>query len=186
MEIHKIPKTERDFNSFFTKERKKTVSLLQGRYNFSQEQAEDVYQDSCIALYQNIVRGKLVKLTSTLSTYFTQICIFQALKKKRDDKLNYILEDRQYDNSKVDVLLGLDGGYSLKQQMAMEDIVNHMPPPCDVILWSYYYDNMKMTEIASVIDYKNSDTVKAKKAQCIKKLKDKFSTQLKEIIYGED
>ena len=186
MEIHKIPKTERDFNSFFTKERKKTVSLLQGRYNFSQEQAEDVYQDSCIALYQNIVRGKLVKLTSTLSTYFTQICIFQALKKKRDDKLNEILEDRQYDNSKVDVLLGLDGGYSLKQQMAMEDIVNHMPPPCDVILWSYYYDNMKMTEVASVIDYKNSDTVKAKKAQCIKKLKDKFSTQLKEIIYGED
>ena len=186
MEIHKIPKTERDFNSFFTKERKKTVSLLQGRYNFSQEQAEDVYQDSCSALYQNIVRGKLVKLTSTLSTYFTQICIFQALKKKRDDKLNEILEDRQYDNSKVDVLLGLDGGYSLKQQMAMEDIVNHMPPPCDVILWSYYYDNMKMTEIASVIDYKNSDTVKAKKAQCIKKLKDKFSTQLKEIIYGED
>ena len=186
MEIHKIPKTERDFNSFFTKELKKTVSLLQGRYNFSQEQAEDVYQDSCIALYQNIVRGKLVKLTSTLSTYFTQICIFQALKKKRDDKLNEILEDRQYDNSKVDVLLGLDGGYSLKQQMAMEDIVNHMPPPCDVILWSYYYDNMKMTEIASVIDYKNSDTVKAKKAQCIKKLKDKFSTQLKEIIYGED
>lgn len=186
MEIYKIPKTERDFNSFFTKERKKTVSLLQGRYNFSQEQAEDVYQDSCIALYQNIVRGKLVKLTSSLSTYFTQICIFQALKKKRDDKLNEILEDRQYDNSKVDVLLGLDGGYSLKQQMAMADIVNHMPPPCDVILWSYYYDNMKMTEIASVIDYKNSDTVKAKKAQCMKKLKDKFSTQLKEIIYGED
>ena len=186
MIIHQIPKTERDFNSFFTRERKKTIALLHGRYNFSQEQAEDVYQDSCIALYQNIVRGKLVKLTSTLSTYFTQICIFQALKKKRDDKLNEILEDRQYDNSKVNVLLGLDGGYSLKQQMAMEDIVNHMPPPCDVILWSYYYDNMKMTEIASVIDYKNSDTVKAKKAQCIKKLKDKFSTQLKEIIYGED
>lgn len=186
MEIHKIPKTERDFNSFFTRERKKTVSLLQGRYNFSQEQAEDVYQDSCIALYQNIVSGKLVKLTSSLSTYFTQICIFQALKKKRNDKLNYILEDRKYDNSKVDVLLGLDGGFSLKQQMAMEDIVNHMPSPCDVILWSYYYENKKMTEIASVIDYKNSDTVKAKKAQCMKKLKDKFSTQLKDIIYGED
>lgn len=45
---------------------------------------------------------------------------------------------------------------------------------------------MNMTEIASVIDYKNSDSVKAKKAQCMKRLKDKFSTQLKEIIYGED
>lgn len=186
MEIHKIPKTERDFNSFFTRERRKTVSLLQGRYNFSQEQADDVYQDSCIALYQNIVTGKLVTLTSSLSTYFTQICIFQALKKKRDNKLIDTLEEVQYDNSKVDVLLELDGGFSVKQQMAMEDIVNHMPSPCDVILWSYYYDNMNMTEIASVIDYKNSDSVKAKKAQCMKRLKDKFSTQLKEIIYGED
>ena len=102
MEIHKIPKTERDFNSFFTRERKKTVSLLQGRYNFSQEQADDVYQDSCIALYQNIVSGKLVTLTSSLSTYFTQICIFQALKKKRDNKLIDTLEEVQYDNSKVD------------------------------------------------------------------------------------
>ena len=96
------------------------------------------------------------------------------------------LEEVQYDNSKVDVLLELDGGFSVKQQMAMEDIVNHMPSPCDVILWSYYYDNMNMTEIASVIDYKNSDSVKAKKAQCMKRLKDKFSTQLIEIIYGED
>ena len=111
MEIHKIPKTERDFNSFFTRERKKTVSLLQGRYNFSQEQADDVYQDSCIALYQNIVSGKLVTLTSSLSTYFTQICIFQALKKKRDNKLIDTLEEVQYDNSKVDALIELDGGF---------------------------------------------------------------------------
>ena len=86
MIIHQIPKTERDFNSFFTRERKKTIALLHGRYNFSQEQAEDVYQDSCIALYQNIVNGKLVTLSSSLSTYFTQICTYQAMKKIRNKK----------------------------------------------------------------------------------------------------
>ena len=67
----------------------------------------------------------------------------------------------------------------------METIVNHMPPPCNVILWSYYYDNMSMTEIANVIDFKNSDSVKAKKAQCMKQLKDKFSNLIKDILYGE-
>ena len=106
------------------------------------------------------------------------------MKKIRNKKSIDNIDDGQYDNTKVDLLLGLDGGFSVKQQIAMEDIVNHMPSPCDVILWSYYYDNMNMTEIASVIDYKNSDSVKAKKAQCMKRLKDKFSNKIKEIIYG--
>lgn len=186
MENIQIPQTERDFNTFFTKERKKTVTLLRGRYNLSQESAEDVYQDSCIALFQNIKNGKLVSLTSSLSSYFTQICIFQTLKKIRDVKSFDSLENGQYDSSKVDELLGIDGGFTVKQQQAMEDIINHMPPPCDVILWGYYYDNMSMTEIANVIDFKNSDSVKAKKTQCMKKLKDRFSTQIKDILYGED
>lgn len=185
MEKTQIPKTERDFNTFFTKERKKTVTLLCGRYNLSQELAEDVYQDSCIALFQNIKNGKLVSLTSSLSTYFTQICVFQTLKKIRDAKSFVSLDNGQYDPPKVDELLGNDG-FTVEQQQAMEDIINHLPPPCDVILWGYYYDNMSLTEIANVIDFKNSDSVKAKKTQCMKKLKDRFSTQIKDILYGED
>lgn len=181
-----IPKTERDFNAFFTKERKRTVSFLRGRYNLSLDSAEDVYQDSCIALFQNIQNGKLVSLSSSLSTYFTQICIFQTLKKIRDVKSDYSLDNGEYDTDKVDELIGGDCGFSVKQQQAMEDIINHLPEPCDKILWSYYYDNMSMTDIANVIDFKNSDSVKAKKAQCMKKLKDRFSTQIKSILYGEE
>lgn len=181
-----IPQTERDFDAFFTKERKKTVTFLRGRYNLSQESAEDVFQDSCLALFQNIKNGKLVTLTSSLSSYFTKICIFQSLKRIRDVKSFDSLDNGQYDASKVDELLGIDDRFTVKQQQAMEDIINHLPPPCDMILWSYYYENMNMSEIANVIDYKNSDSVKAKKAQCMKKLKDRFSNQIKDILYGED
>lgn len=180
-----IPKTDRDFNDFFAKERKKIISLLCRRYNLSQESAEDVYQDSCIALFQNIKNGKLVALTSSLSTYFTQICIFQTLKKIRNIKLFDTFDNEKYESLKVDELLGLDGGFSLKQQQAMENIINHLPSPCNVILWGYYYDNMSMTEIANVIDFKNSDSVKAKKTQCMKNLKDRFSTKIKNILYGD-
>lgn len=186
MEIPQIPKTERDFNAFFTKERKKIVTLLRGKYNISREIAEDVYQDSCIALFQNVKNGKLVSLTSSLSSYFTKICIFQALKNMRNIKSLDYVEDEKYDSSKVDELLGMDDGYTVKQQQEMEEIINHLPPPCDIILWSYYYDNMTMTEIAGIIDFKNSDSVKAKKAQCMKNLKDRFSNKIKDILYGED
>ena len=96
------------------------------------------------------------------------------------------VENEKYDSSKVDELLGIDDGYTVKQQQAMEEIINHLPPPCDIILWSYYYDNMTMAEIAGIIDFKNSDSVKAKKAQCMKNLKDRFSNKIKDILYGED
>ena len=171
---------------FLQKSEKKTVTLLCGKYKLSPDAAEDVYQDSCIALFQNVKNGKLVSLTSSLSSYFTQICIFQALKNIRDVKSFDSVEDEKYDSSKVDELLGIDDGYTIKQQQAMEDIINHLPPPCDIILWSYYYDNMTMAEIASIIDFKNSDSVKAKKAQCMKNLKDRFSNKIKDILYGED
>ncbi len=186
MKNFQIPHSEQDFNNFFANERNKLVKLLCGRYNISKEFAEDVYQDSCIALFQNIKNGKLVSLTSSLSTYFTQICIFQTLKKIRDLKSFDSLDNGQYDFSRVEELIGIDGGFTVEQQHAMEDIVNHLPPPCNMILWSYYYDNMSLTEIADLIDFKNSDSVKAKKTQCMKKLKDRFSTKIKNLMYDGD
>lgn len=185
MKTKQIPHIERDFNSFFVRERKRTLALLQSRYNLSEETAEDVYQDSCIALFQNIKNGKLVSLSSSLSTYFTQICINQSLKKIRDEKTFDSLDNGKYDITKVNELLGNEG-FNVEQQQAMEDIINHLPPPCNVILWGYYYDNLSLAEIVNVIDFKNTDSVKAKKTQCIKKMKDRFSTQIKDIFYGED
>ncbi len=186
MDKNEIPKTERDFNTFFTKERQKTLSFLRGRYKLSGADAEDIYQDSCLALFKNIKMGKLVSLTSTLSTYFTQVCIFQALKKIRDTKFTDSIDNGKYDPEKVNELLGIGSEFTVEQQQAMEDIVSHMPPPCDLILWSFYYDHKNMSEIADIIDFKNADSVKAKKSQCMSKLKSTYTNKITEIIYGED
>lgn len=182
----KLPQTERDFNAFFAKERKKTISFLRHEYNLPEESAEGVYQDSCIALFLNIKEGKLVSLTSSLSTYFTRICINQTLKTFRNSTPVDSIDDERFDHRKVDEIINEGSGFSVEQQQAMADIVNNMSHPCNVILWSYYYDNMSMNEIASVINYKNSDTVKAKKTQCMQKLKNRFSETIKEIVYGEN
>lgn len=182
----KLPQTERDFNAFFAKERKKTISFLRHEYNLPEESAEGVYQDSCIALFLNIKEGKLVSLTSSLSTYFTRICINQTLKTFHNSTPVDSIDDERFDHRKVDEIINEGSGFSVEQQQAMADIVNNMSHPCNVILWSYYYDNMSMNEIASVINYKNSDTVKAKKTQCMQKLKNRFSETIKEIVYGEN
>lgn len=186
-EDNQIPRTERELNRFFERERKRNVGYIQGRYNLSYEDAEDVYQDSCLALFKNIQDGKLVSLTAKLSTYFTQICVFQTLKKIRDEKQMDSLDNGQYDSDKVDELLGLDGGVSIRQQQKMEEIIKNLPFPCDKILWSYYYDNCSMAEIAPLIGYNGSDSVKAKKSQCMGKLKARFDKQTREEFYdGEE
>jgi len=184
---NKIPCSERELNRFFERERKRNVVFLRGRYNLSYEDAEDIYQDSCLALFKNIKDGKLVSLTAKLSTYFTRICVFQTLKKIRDDKQMESLDNGQYDSDKVNEVLGLDGGVTVVQQQKMKTIVKSLPAPCNKILWEYYYENQSMAKIARLIGFKGSDSVKSKKSQCMGKLKARFDNLTKEDYYdGEE
>lgn len=186
-EDYQIPRSKRELNRFFERERTRNVVYLQGHYHLSYEDAEDIYQDSCLALFKNIQYGKLVSLTAKLSTYFTQICVFQTLKKIRDEKPTDSLDNGQYDTDKMNELLELDGGVSFSQQKRMEEIVKSLPEPCNKILWEFYYENKSMAEIAPIVGFNGSDSVKAKKSQCMGKLKSRFDNQTKEEFYdGEE
>ena len=78
-DIFDIP-DEKILNLFFEQQRNKTLVILQNRLALSLDDAEDIYQEACLALYQNIQSGKLVELTSSLSTYFTSICMNKGKK----------------------------------------------------------------------------------------------------------
>ena len=62
---------ERLLGQFFEKERSKVLLVVRNRMSISSEDAEDIYQDASIALFNNIQKGKLKMLTCSLSTYFT-------------------------------------------------------------------------------------------------------------------
>ena len=78
-DIFEIP-DEKVLNLFFEQQRKKTLVVLQNRLALSHDDAEDIYQEACVALFQNIQSGKLVELTSSLSTCFTSICMNKGKK----------------------------------------------------------------------------------------------------------
>ena len=159
--------------------REKTIALLAKNYSLPRENAEDVYSESCYALFKNIKEKKLVTLTSKLSTYFTQVCINQALKNKRDTRLA-----NEYDPDKIKYLVELDKDYTIGQQQAMENIIRTLPAPCNDILWAFYYDNQSMADIAQAIHFSNADSVKAKKSQCMSKLRTTFKEKIKDLMYG--
>ena len=168
-----------ELGNHLMKLREKIIAMLTNNYSLPQDNAEDIYSESCYALFKNIKEKKLVTLTAKLSTYFTQICINQALKNKRDTR-----PTEEYDSNNIKYLVELDNDYTVRQQQAMENIIRTLPAPCNDILWAYYYDNQSMADIAQIIHFSNADSVKAKKFQCISKLRTTYKKKIKDLMYG--
>ena len=180
---------ERLLGQFFEKERCKLLAVLRNRLSISTDDAEDIYQDACIALFDNIKRGKLKTLTCSLSTYFTQICLnmgYNFVNRGHSiTSFDQMLENTQYDEyglAQLEAGLGLGDGLSSEQTAMMRDIVQDLPYPCEDILWAYYGDDLSMKEIADVIGFNGADSVKSKKSQCMSKLKERF-TRIIKIFY---
>ena len=180
-----------DIVSFLEKEgHPQARSFLLKTYSFSEQDLEDVIQDSTFALFKNIKEGKLVTLTCKLTTYFIQICVNQALSKKRKNQKNAqfteaveMTQKDEYSSEKIDELLDMgDDGITAEQKQMMRDIVQDLPKPCEDILWLYYGDNLDMATIAKMLDYSSPDSVKTTKSRCMSKLKARFM-KIKEDFY---
>lgn len=161
---------------FFDNEKKDNISILRKKFNFSETDAEDVYQEACLAMYKNVLEGKFEIVISDPATYLKQTCIFQALKKVRDTK-DFV----EYKPNKVYDLMNEDNGYTWDERQLMKEMVKHLPKPCDTIL-RLYYEGISMEEILLKVDEINTFTsLKVRKSQCVRKLKAKFDKIRKKI-----
>ena len=186
-EEYNIP-DEKLLGQFFDKERSKVLLVLRNRLSITTEDAEDIYQNACIALYNNIQKGKLKTLTCSLYTYFSQICLNMGYnfvnRGHSTTSFDQLVDNTQYDEydlAKLEAVLGLGQGdrLSSKQVAMMRDIVQDLPQPCEQILWLYYGDDLSMKEIADIIGFNGADSVKSKKSQCMSKLKERFNKIIK-------
>lgn len=161
---------------FFEKERRKNLILLARNYSIPSDEAEDIYQEACIVLYENIRAGKLDNINSKVSTYFTRICINKALKFLHDNSKNPTIpiDGLGFSATQIDRLLNMNDGLSQEQKETMRNIVQDLPEPCETLLWSYYGDNLKTDVIAAIVGYANSRVVITKLSQCRSKLKNRF------------
>ena len=143
--------------------------------------AENIYQDTFLAVQNNLLEGRIKEDTSW-SSYIMTIGLNMASKAYRkigktdsaDDgfdndgegsksktareveKLVKNLSEEEtplYENEEALSLLG--------------DELTHTPEPCGSIIRLFYYENMSMDEIAEEIGYRNATTAKAKKSQCM-------------------
>lgn len=151
------------------------IRFMLKRYSMlGPDDAEDLYQESIMALHQNICTNQLTELKCSLSTYLIKIGMNKAnnlLKQNQPafQKLN------EFNWSSLSDLIGDDTN---TYQNEVYDVVNRIEQPCRDILFGFYYDSYSMTTIAERLGYKDADVVKATKYRCIQKVKNMLHTRI--------
>lgn len=146
--------------------------------------AENIYQDTFIAIQENLMRGRIKEDTSW-SSYIMTIGMNLASKEWRKvgkiDSADKGFDDDEPESNTArkveDYLKTLPDGedelplyQNPEAQALLGDELTHTPEPCGSLIILFYYDNLSMDEIAERIGYKNATTAKSKKSQCMKDL----------------
>ena len=192
--LHIIPKGP-ELEAFIAHERDLDIAFLRKHMGISQENAEDIYQDSCIALITNIRNGKLTELTTSLSSYLLQICKYQATHLFREQERIKFFEnddfskvrsdidsaDDNFNDDCIDEILNLiddeDHLYDEVLDQA-EDLVQHLPEPCHTLIWGKFWEKLSHNELANMLGYRSANVSKTQLSRCL----DRFQAKISSLI----
>lgn len=131
--------------------------------------AEDIFQDGLIVLYHQIKKDQL-NLTCSLRTYLYSICRNLWLKKLRKSSRVVELSDalQQYVTIEESHLKTLE---KTEEKEVIAGFLDQLNEGCRKILLYFYFDKIRMAEIAERMGLSGEQVAKNKKAGCMKKLK---------------
>lgn len=139
------------------------------RFSINDEDAVDIYQDSVVTLYENILSGKLTSLTSSVKTYLFAIGkykIYNSLKVKATTADFGDYELLLEEESDEEFLLREKNIENLQQAY------RQLGTKCQEVVKLFYYENLSIEEIKDRLDYRSKDVVKSQKSRCIKQIKE--------------
>lgn len=137
--------------------------------------AEEIYNDSILALYQNVKEGKLKELTCSLQTYINRIGEHKAIDLIRKKQLvteelpGY--ETIDYCDRAEEYWLADGDNMEEERKSTIYNLIEKLVEPCKKILFSFYYDHCSMEVIAQSLGMANSDVAKTQKSRCMGKVK---------------
>jgi len=140
--IYKIAQGDnRTFTILYNQYRSEFVGYIGKRYKGDSETIFELYQDACVALYDNIHSGKLQVLNPgvKLKTYLFRIGYNKLVDKYRKNKKSILY--REFDYVQEDDLQYDD--HCTERFAIIRQAVDAMKEPCNTILSLYYWENKK-------------------------------------------
>ena len=159
-EMYKIYYT--DFLKFFSS------------HNVPKEEIKDIYQETMVAFYQNVVQKKITECPNSLKGYLLGIG-----KHKMIDYFNKRNKNLKLSSSGHEVVsIALEENSLSEEEKLLHKHFKKLGESCKNIIHLYYYRGFTIKEITEFGNYKNENTVKSHKSRCLKKLRD--------LINGEE
>jgi RNA polymerase sigma factor (sigma-70 family) len=157
--------------------RNEFVSWATGHYQCTRDEARDIYQASIITFYDNIMRERLLQLNGSVKTYFFAIGKNKILELRRSDKkfdLNTDVQEVDLTDEPDHEMQWKEGNLDLVRKC-----LEKLGEPCRTMLELYYYHETGLEDLAQMLHYKNSDTVKNLKSRCLMRLRELVTEQSK-------
>ena len=153
------------------------------RYTKNEEDLADAFQEAIIIFYQNVQEGKITELRSSLKTYLFSIGKNILLKRFEKQK-RFVSSDTEDVKDFEDLDIEIEEKEALThKQTILKAALNKLGENCRELLRYFYYRGFDNEEIARRMDYKNTDTVKSRKRNCMVKLEKILREEFKEDLY---
>lgn len=145
------------------------------RYIKDEEELRDIYQDSFMVFYRNIMNGRLTELTSKVSTYVISIGrnkIFERLRSKKSIVDNELALEFAADEAVSTDHLQFERTEMTHEQQLLYKHFPQLGESCQEIIKNFYFHGLTIAEIKEIGNYNSENVVKAQKSRCLKKLKE--------------
>lgn len=147
----------------------KSIIAMVTKNNGSAEDASDVFQDAIVVLHKNALKTGF-SLNCKIGTYLYSVARNVWLKKlKKNKRITSISEtEKEFipiseDNTKI-----LD---KMEEKNLLYKHLQQMGEDCRKVLKFFYFDGMRLDEIATQMGYKSAEVAKNKKFRCFQTLK---------------
>lgn len=140
----------------------------------SREEAQDVFQETVMVLYDKITRDDFV-LSSRLQTFLYAVSKRLWLKHltRGEAKYHKDLIDNHEDSLATEE--AIEDHEAIEANFThMEDALNGLGEPCKTILRDFYIKGKSMAAICEKFGYTNTDNAKTQKYKCLQRLKKIF------------
>jgi len=158
-----------DAIAFTYQQYSKTVSSFIINNGGSQQDADDIFQETVIAFINTVQKGNY-RMEAGIPTFLVAISKnlwYKEIKKK--DRSEY--REKVFEIGRGSEELDVSNDISDREmKKELRELLDKLGDSCKKILMLFYYDNLSMKEIVEHLHYENEQVVRNKKYKCLKEL----------------
>ena len=182
---------ERTWKHIYRNMKQGFASILVHMFSFSNltnEDIEDIFQESLIVLMQKAKNGSLeISREGALFSYLVQIGKLTAcnlVRKRKDITTENVVTisdnlHKEYEDISVDEK-------QKSQDEFLDRVFDSLSSDCKTLLKHFYWGRKPMDHIASVLGMRNADSAKTKKNKCMNKFKDIAAKLIESEEFAEE